>query len=223
MAYTIEQFSQEAHRILAADPGPEGRKKIGELVSRACTDPDFVANHLPDNGPERKILYEDPELGFCILGHVYHGAKQSQPHDHGPTWAIYGQAVGETIMTDWEKLSPASESADRQGAARARLHAEARRRLCVQRRRSAFAAARRLDQADPHRGPQRRENPPLPVRSGSLAVRPHAGVLRDRSAPAIAVGNAAVSVLSAIPLPERRRHPAASLRADAGLPPADWR
>jgi hypothetical protein len=35
---------------------------------------------------------------------------KSQPHDHGPTWAIYGQAVGETIMTDWEKLSPASES-----------------------------------------------------------------------------------------------------------------
>src|SRR5271165_6996608 len=37
MAYTIEQFSQEAHHILAADPGPEGRKKVGELVSRACT------------------------------------------------------------------------------------------------------------------------------------------------------------------------------------------
>ena len=126
MAYTIEQFSEEAHRILAADPGPEGRKKICELVSRACTDPDFVAKHLPDDGPERKILYEDPELGFCILGHVYQGAKQSQPHDHGPTWAIYGQAVGETIMTDWEKLSPASETSDRQGAPRARLHTDAR-------------------------------------------------------------------------------------------------
>ena len=109
MAFTLEQFATEAHRILAADPGPEGRKKICELVSQACTDPDFVAKHLPDDGPDRKILYEDPELGFCILGHVHHGAKESSPHDHGPTWAIYGQAQGETIMTDYEKLAAAGE------------------------------------------------------------------------------------------------------------------
>ena len=110
MAYTLEQFSADCHRILAADPGPEGRKKVCELVSRACTDGEFVARHLPDNAPDRKILYEDPTLGFCILGHVYHGAKQSAPHDHGPTWAIYGQAQGETIMTDWDLVSPASEA-----------------------------------------------------------------------------------------------------------------
>ena len=59
--------------------------------------------------PERKILYEDPELGFCILGHVNHGARESKPHDHGPTWAIYGQARGKTIMSDWSMLEPASE------------------------------------------------------------------------------------------------------------------
>ena len=110
MAYTLEQFSADCHRILAANPGPEGRKQVCERVKQACADPEFVAKHLPDSGPDRKILYQDPQLGFCILGHVYHGAKESAPHDHGPTWAIYGQAVGETIMTDWEKLSPASES-----------------------------------------------------------------------------------------------------------------
>jgi len=110
VAYTLEQFSADCHRILAADPGPEGRRKVCELVQRACTDADFVRRHLPDDGPERNILFEDPQLGFCILGHVYHGAKQSAPHDHGPTWAIYGQAQGETIMTDWALLSPASET-----------------------------------------------------------------------------------------------------------------
>jgi predicted metal-dependent enzyme (double-stranded beta helix superfamily) len=110
MAYTLEQFSADCHRTLTANPGPEGRKKVCELVQKACTDADFVRQHLPDDGPERKILYEDPQLGFCILGHVYHGAKQSAPHDHGPTWAIYGQAQGETIMTDWAMVSPASET-----------------------------------------------------------------------------------------------------------------
>jgi hypothetical protein len=109
MAYTLEQMSSDLHRILAADPGPEGRKKVGEMVAKACKDANFVRKHLPDDGPDRKILYEDPELGFCILGHVNQGAKQSQPHDHGPTWAIYGQAEGETVMTDWALVSPASE------------------------------------------------------------------------------------------------------------------
>jgi len=110
MGYTLEQFSADCHRILAADPGPEGRKKVCALVQKACADGAFVTQHLPDNAPERNILYEDPELGFCILGHVHHGAKQSAPHDHGPTWAIYGQAMGETVMTDWAMISPASEA-----------------------------------------------------------------------------------------------------------------
>jgi hypothetical protein len=109
MAYTLEEMSAECHRIIAADAGPEGRKRVCEAVRKACADPDFVATHLPENGPERKIIYEDPEFGFCILAHVYHGAKESAPHDHGPTWAIYGQAIGETVMSDWDKLSPASE------------------------------------------------------------------------------------------------------------------
>jgi predicted metal-dependent enzyme (double-stranded beta helix superfamily) len=109
MGYTLEQFSRECHRILAADPGVEGRKKVCALVKDLLKDEDFVATHLHDGVPDRKILYEDPELGFCILGHVNHGARESKPHDHGPTWAIYGQARGRTIMSDWSMLEPATE------------------------------------------------------------------------------------------------------------------
>ena len=109
MGYTLERFSSECHRILAADSGPEGRNKVCALVKDVLKDEDFVGTHLHDGVPERKILYEDPELGFCILGHVNHGARESQPHDHGPTWAIYGQARGKTIMRDWLKLEAASE------------------------------------------------------------------------------------------------------------------
>jgi hypothetical protein len=115
MGYTLERFSSECHRILAADQGVEGRKKVCALVQDVLKDEDFVATHLHDAVPERKILYEDPELGFCILGHVNHGARESKPHDHGPTWAIYGQAFGETIMTDYERVAPAS--AERPGKA----------------------------------------------------------------------------------------------------------
>jgi len=109
MGYTLEQFSSECHHILAKEPGVEGRKKVRALVEDVLKDEDFVCKHLHDGVPERKILYEDPELDFCILGHVNQGARESKPHDHGPTWAIYGQARGKTIMSDWALLEPASE------------------------------------------------------------------------------------------------------------------
>lgn len=92
MTYTLEQFSAACHQILKADSGRDGRKEICSLLQEVLKDEQFISTHLGDDVPERKVLYEDPELGFCILAHVYKGAKESQPHDHGPSWAIYGQA-----------------------------------------------------------------------------------------------------------------------------------
>lgn len=102
MGLSLDRFAAQCHDALKSHPGPEGRKRVVALVREALRDPDFVAAHIPEGGPERKVLYEDPELGFTILAHAYAGAKDSRPHDHGPSWAIYGQAAGETIMTDWE-------------------------------------------------------------------------------------------------------------------------
>jgi predicted metal-dependent enzyme (double-stranded beta helix superfamily) len=108
MAMTLQQFSSKCHDILKAEPGPAGREKVRALLESALKDKDFVAGALDDNTPERKILYEDPELRFCILAHQYKGAKVSPPHDHGPSWAIYGQARGETEMSDYKLLEPAT-------------------------------------------------------------------------------------------------------------------
>ena len=108
MGYTLERFSSECHRILAADPGVEGRKKVCAIVQNVLKDSAFVTRHVGDDVPERKILYEDPELGFCILAHNYKGAKESNPHDHAHSWAIYGQALGETEMTDWDLVERAT-------------------------------------------------------------------------------------------------------------------
>ncbi|HKM74437.1 MAG TPA: hypothetical protein VKG22_10440 [Stellaceae bacterium] len=105
MRHNLEQFSAECRQVLKQDPGVEGRKKVCALVQEVLKDEDFINTYLDDEVPERKVLFEDPELGFCILGHVYHGAKDSNPHDHGPSWAIYGQARGETVMTDYMPVS----------------------------------------------------------------------------------------------------------------------
>ena len=109
MGYSLEQFADTLHRILKEDPGPKGREKVCAVVQEVLVDDAFIAKHLGDDVPERKILYEDPELGFCILAHSYKGAKESQPHDHGPGWAIYGQATGETVMSDWTVIEPATK------------------------------------------------------------------------------------------------------------------
>ncbi len=108
MGLTLEQFSTRCRDILKAEPGPAGRDKVRALLETVLKDGAFVERHLDDGTPERKILYEDSELGFCVLAHRYRGAKESPPHDHGPSWAIYGQARGETEMSDYQLLEPAT-------------------------------------------------------------------------------------------------------------------
>lgn len=105
MTYTLDQFAADCRAALLKDPGPAGRELVRQYTERACADPDFVARHLgPDNNDDRKILYEDPDLRFCILAHAYKGEKNSNPHDHGPSWAVYGQVAGITEMTDWRLI-----------------------------------------------------------------------------------------------------------------------
>ena len=116
MSITLEQFAAECQTILKSEPGPSGRRKICMLLEDLLRDPQFVSSAVNDSTPERQVLYEDPELGFCVLAHNYKGAKDSPPHDHGPSWAIYGQAKGETEMTDYELVAPAAEG--KQGKAR---------------------------------------------------------------------------------------------------------
>ena len=102
MAYTLEQLSAEIRQTLKSDSGTAGKQAVCKLVSKALLDQEFIAKHLTaDQCRPRKVLYEDPELGFCVCGHVYADASTGKPHDHGSSWAIYGVAVGDTEMVDW--------------------------------------------------------------------------------------------------------------------------
>lgn len=104
MPYTLEQLSIDIHTVLAADASVAGQQRILEFVTKALLDDTFVEQHLTsEECRPRKVLYEDPDLGFCICGHVYNeGKDEVWPHDHGPAWAIYGLAGGQTEMTDWD-------------------------------------------------------------------------------------------------------------------------
>jgi hypothetical protein len=110
---SLEQFAAKCHDFIKAEPGPAGRKKVCGLLSQVLADGQFVAKYVDPVKAERHMLYQDPEFGFCILAHSYEGPKESDPHDHAHSWAIYGQARGETAMNDWSLVSAAS--ADKPG------------------------------------------------------------------------------------------------------------
>ena len=105
MPYTLDELVQDIKEIINTEKMPYGADKICYFVSKALMDQNFIIDNLPDraNGElPRQILYEDKETGFCVCGHVYDNEAIGSPHDHGSSWAIYGQASGETEMTDWE-------------------------------------------------------------------------------------------------------------------------
>ena len=108
MSMTLESLARDCREVLASNDTPAGREQVAALIGRALRDPEFVRAQFEGEAPERKVLYEDPTLGFCILAHEYRGARESGPHDHGPSWAIYGQAQGETLMSDFALVEPAT-------------------------------------------------------------------------------------------------------------------
>ena len=104
MAYNLNQFIADCRGILARDPGPAGREQVRANLERLLANADFVHEYCGDDAPRGlKVLYEDPKLGFQILAHINDKARVSPPHDHGASWAIYGQATKYTDMIEWER------------------------------------------------------------------------------------------------------------------------
>jgi hypothetical protein len=105
MAYTFDEFCRDAHDALKADPGPGGREKIRAKLEDLLKNESFVAETC---GPDAQIgvheIYHDPDLDFVVLAHINDMPRTSPPHDHGSSWAIYGQAVAYTDMSEYSRL-----------------------------------------------------------------------------------------------------------------------
>jgi hypothetical protein len=104
MAYDLDQFIADCRAALGRDPGPAGREQVRIKLETLLGNPDFIETYCGDNVPRGlKLLYEDPDLKFQVLAHINDKARKGQPHDHGASWAIYGQATKYTEMTEWER------------------------------------------------------------------------------------------------------------------------
>jgi predicted metal-dependent enzyme (double-stranded beta helix superfamily) len=105
MSYDLDQFISDCRSILTRDPGPAGREEVRLRLERLLGEQDFLRAYCGDDAPQGlKLLYEDPQLGFQILAHINDKARVSPPHDHGASWAIYGQATKYTEMIEWERV-----------------------------------------------------------------------------------------------------------------------
>ncbi|MGD9942796.1 MAG: hypothetical protein AB7L76_15115 [Burkholderiaceae bacterium] len=101
----LSRFCDDARAILSQGYEREQLSQVKSLLQKLLADTGFIAQYCgPDAKPGLHLLHEDGELGFQVLAHINDKPKVSPPHNHGASWAIYGQAVGHTDMTDWERV-----------------------------------------------------------------------------------------------------------------------
>jgi len=111
MAYDLDQFIADCRSSLARDPGVAGREEVRLNLEKLLANPAFISAYAGDDQPRGlKVLYEDPKLGFQVLAHINDKARVSPPHDHGSSWAIYGQATKYTDMTEWAREDNGSDA-----------------------------------------------------------------------------------------------------------------
>jgi hypothetical protein len=108
MAYGLDQFCTDLRAILKAK-GVAGLPEIAEKLKGLLVEPEFVAATFHGSSAPQRVLYHDPETDAYVMAHVQPAGKSGAPHSHGASWAIYGNARGNTDMTEWRRVNPASE------------------------------------------------------------------------------------------------------------------
>jgi predicted metal-dependent enzyme (double-stranded beta helix superfamily) len=75
---------------------------VGELLQDKSFLKDFG---LPVAGEyQTYLLYKDPERGFIVTASTSRDKLYRPPHDHGPTWAVYGVYSGQIQMTRYKRV-----------------------------------------------------------------------------------------------------------------------
>jgi len=105
MSYELEQFCEDCRQALKRGSGSAELQRVRESLAKLLRNEGFVERSCGAAVPAGlHLLYEDPESGFQVLAHVNEKARVSPPHDHGASWAVYGQAIGHTDMTEFRRV-----------------------------------------------------------------------------------------------------------------------
>ncbi len=108
--YGLGDFCTDIKTALTTQDGDAARETIRTQLEELLKNQGFIsANCHEDAEVGAHVLYQDDELGFMVLNHVNDEGRKSPPHDHGESWAIYGQAVGHTDMSEFDRLDDEAE------------------------------------------------------------------------------------------------------------------
>ena len=107
MSYLLESFCEDCSLSLANSKMPQ--EEIRQSMEKLLSEPNFIEKYFsPEAEVGINVIHEDNKTGFQVLTHIYANGKESPPHDHGTSWAVYGQAVKYTDMTVWRRTDNGS-------------------------------------------------------------------------------------------------------------------
>ena len=110
MTYSLEDFCAEASQALKSDQSKSGCEAVRAAMQHLLENEDFVARYLgPDSGGMSDEIYRDADTGFVLLTHNFTRGGIRKPHDHGPSFAVYGQAHNYTDQTIWRRIDDGTE------------------------------------------------------------------------------------------------------------------
>ena len=105
MSYSLHEFCAEVRATLAVSDDHKGREAIRQKLELLLHDAAFCSTYIKaDDDAGVTQIYQDPEFKFCVLTYNMTEPRTSPPHDHGNSWAVYGQASGHTDMTLWSAV-----------------------------------------------------------------------------------------------------------------------
>jgi predicted metal-dependent enzyme (double-stranded beta helix superfamily) len=109
MTYVLDDFGSDLNAILKSE-GMAGLSKIAGNLAALLRNPDFVSAVFSEDTPKgKRTLLHDAETDAYVYAHVHLPGGRGKPHSHGASWAIYGNARGHTVMTEWKRVNPESE------------------------------------------------------------------------------------------------------------------
>ena len=110
MGYSLQDFSRDAREILKTGSTRSHVERVKDRMERLLTDPEFKREFFGEQQPlGLHRIHIDKECGFEVMTYRFKEARKGQPHDHGDSWAIYGQVAEYTEMTLWDRTDDGSD------------------------------------------------------------------------------------------------------------------
>lgn len=108
MNANFDRFTADLVATLKAR-GVAGLPHIAESLRPLLRDAQFASLAFSDPSVRKRVLFHDIETDVFVLAHIHEAGKKGKPHSHGASWAVYGNVVGVTDMTEWRRINPESE------------------------------------------------------------------------------------------------------------------